>query len=115
MELAKVQAKAQSVANALHFDEATTRKRLIDMQLAEHGWDIGADGANTETVTQEEKVLHQPTATGEGFADYVLWGDNGQPLAVIEAKKSAVDAESGRPTKRATMPMAWSECTAGAR
>ncbi|WP_029134089.1 DEAD/DEAH box helicase family protein [Sedimenticola selenatireducens] len=95
-ELAKFQDKAQRVANDLHFDEATTRKRLIDMQLAEHGWDVGADGADTEEVTQEEKVLHQPTATGEGYADYVLWDANGKPLAVIEAKKSAVDAEKGR-------------------
>lgn len=95
-ELAQAQVTAQRVANELHFDEATTRKRLIDLQLAEHGWDVGAGGTNTDAVTQEEKVLHQPTATGEGFADYVLWDDNGQPLAVIEAKKSAVDAEKGR-------------------
>ena len=95
-ELAKFQDKGQRVANDLHFDEATTRKRLIDMQLAEHGWDIGADGVNTEAISQEEKVLHQPTETGVGYADYVLWDDNGKPLAVIEAKKSAVDAEKGR-------------------
>lgn len=95
-ELAKAQDRGQRVANELHFDEATTRKRLIDMQLAEHGWDVGADGANTEAVTQEEEILHQPTTTGKGYADYVLWDDNGQPLAVIEAKKTVVDAEKGR-------------------
>ena len=95
-ELASAQSKATKVASDLHFDEATTRKRLIDLQLAAIGWDVGAEGADTESVTQEEKCLHQPTASGEGFADYVLWDDNGQPLAVVEAKKTAVDAEKGR-------------------
>jgi type I restriction enzyme R subunit len=84
--------KGQQVANELHFDEAATRKQLIDLQLAEAGWDV----SNTDQVTLEEKVLHQPTQTGEGFADYVLRDDNGKPLAVIEAKKTAVDAEKGR-------------------
>lgn len=95
-ELSKLQSYAQTVANDLHFNEATTRKRLIDLQLAEHGWNVAANGANTDAVTQEEEVLHQPTETGLGFADYVLWDNNGKPLAVVEAKKSAVDAEKGR-------------------
>jgi len=84
--------KGQQVANELHFDEAATRKQLIDLQLAEAGWEM----SNTDQVTLEEKVQHQPTQTGEGFADYVLWDDNGKPLAVVEAKKTAVDAEKGR-------------------
>ena len=29
-----------------------------------------------------------PNSTGIGYADYVLYGDNGLPLAVIEAKKT---------------------------
>ncbi|MGA7307304.1 MAG: DEAD/DEAH box helicase family protein, partial [Rhodothermales bacterium] len=95
-ERTRTRQRGERVANELHFDEATTRKRLIDMQLAQHGWEVGADGANTESVTQEEEVLHQPTGTGKGYADYVLWDDNGQPLAVIEAKKSAIDADKGR-------------------
>lgn len=95
-ELETFHLKAERAANELKFDEATTRKRLIDMQLSEHGWDVGANGENTESVTQEEKVLHQPTKSGEGSADYVLWDDNGKPLAVVEAKKTAVDAEKGR-------------------
>ena len=60
------------------------------------GWNVGADGASTEQVGQEFEVEHQPTPTGKGKADYVLWGDNGKPLGVIEAKKTAVDAEAGR-------------------
>lgn len=95
-QLTQAQERGERVANELHFDEVATRKRLIDMQLAQHGWEVGAEGANTEAVTQEEEVLHQPTGNGKGYADYVLWDDNGQPLAVIEAKKSAIDAEQGR-------------------
>ena len=34
--------------------------------------------------------------TGIGFADYVLWGNDGKPLAVIEAKKTMVDAKKGK-------------------
>jgi len=84
--------KGQQAANALDFDEAKTRTHLIDMQLAQVGWNI--DDSNQ--VTLEEKVLHQPTKSGNGSADYVLWDSNGKPLAVIEAKKTSVDAEQGR-------------------
>ena len=91
---------AKQAADALQFDEATTRKRLIDSLLVDAGWDMGGEGANTEEVTQEEEVDGQPTKTGRGYADYVLWDDNGKPLAVIEAKKTAVDAEKGRTQAR---------------
>ncbi len=91
---------AKQAADVLQFDEATTRKRLIDSLLVDAGWDVGANGANTEEVTQEEEVDNQPTKTGKGYADYVLWDDNGKPLAVVEAKKTAVDAEKGRTQAR---------------
>jgi len=84
--------KGQQAANELHFNEAATRKHLIDLQLAQVGWLI----ANADSVTLEEKILYQPTHSGEGYADYVLWDNNGKPLAVIEAKKAAADAEKGR-------------------
>ena len=72
------------------------RKRLIDTELTAVGWDVGVNGVNTGEVTQEEEIQHQPTKTGIGYADYVLWDDNGQPLAVVEAKKTAVSAELGQ-------------------
>ena len=37
-----------------------------------------------------------PNASGLGYADYVLWGDDGKPLAVVEAKKTTVDPAKGR-------------------
>lgn len=85
-----------AAVDALKFDEATTRKRLIDKQLAEVGWDIDPNGSNTAQVTLEEEVPHQPTESTMGYADYVLWDDSGKPLAIVEAKKTAVSAEQGR-------------------
>jgi len=99
-DLAGATLKGQLAADALDFDEATTRDRLIDSQLVDVGWNVGPKGINTDEVTREEKVDGQPTETGQGFVDYVLWDDNGKPLAVVEAKKTAVDAEKGRTQAR---------------
>ena len=90
----------KAVADALGFDEDATRKRLIDAELASAGWEVGANGDNTPDVTQEEQVLHQPTGTGVGYADYVLWDDNGLPLAVVEEKKTAKKAATGQEQAR---------------
>lgn len=88
--------QSQAVANALDFTEADTRKRLIDTELAEALWDVGHNGAPTNEVGQEVEVDGQPTATGIGYADYVLWESETKPLAVIEAKKTAIDARLGQ-------------------
>lgn len=87
-------------ADVLGFDEAATRKRLIDTELVVAGWDVGSGGKSTSQVTQEEEIPHQPTPTGTGYADYVLWEDNGLPLGVIEAKKTALKAELGQEQAR---------------
>lgn len=95
-ELKVIAASAQTAADELAFDEATTRTRLIDSMLASVGWDVAAGLASTGQVGKEVEVKHQPTDSGIGYADYVLWDDNGNPLAVIEAKKTAVEPELGR-------------------
>ena len=95
-ELHQLLSIGKTAADALGFDEAATRKRLIDTELVIVGWDVGVNGANTDEVTQEDEIRHQPTKTGIGYADYVLWDDNGMPLAVIEAKKTAESAEKGQ-------------------
>lgn len=95
-ELEALAASGKNAADELAFDEETTRFRLIDSMLVEAGWEVGAQGTNTEFVVQEEEVQFQPTATGIGYADYVLKDDNGKPLAVVEAKKTAKDANLGR-------------------
>ncbi len=88
--------QAQQAANALDFSEGETRYKLIDEQLLAVGWKLGSRGQNTDEVAQEVEILHQPTASGIGYADYVLMGGNGKPLAVIEAKKTAEDAAKGK-------------------
>lgn len=95
-ELKKLASSGQTAANELNFSEAETRTRLIDSLLASAGWDVGEGLASTEQVGKEIELDGQPTKTGVGYADYVLWDDDGNPLAVIEAKKTAVDAERGR-------------------
>jgi type I restriction enzyme R subunit len=94
-ELAQLKEEGQKVATLLEFNEETTRRRLIDQALIAAGWDVGANGANTEEVRQEVRLATMPTPSGDGFADYVLYGDDGKPLAVIEAKKTAKDARVG--------------------
>lgn len=88
--------QAQQAASALEFSEEETRLQLIDAHLLAVGWEVAPRGKSTGAVGQEVEILHQPTKSGKGLADYVLWGNNGKPLAVIEAKKSAEDAEKGK-------------------
>lgn len=94
-ELASIKEEGQKVATLLEFNEAATRHRLIDQALIAAGWNVGLNGANTEEVRQEVRFTTMPTPSGEGFADYVLYGDDGKPLAVIEAKRTAKDAKVG--------------------
>ncbi len=69
--------------------EAQTRKKYIDVELRNAGWTIGGN------CTEEEPVTGMPNATGIGYVDYVLWGKDNLPLAVIEAKKASVDTMVG--------------------
>ena len=85
-----------AVAAQLRFSEDNTRKVLIDRDLRLAGWDVPVGNASNDSVGQEVEVLHQPTTSTVGYCDYVLWDDNGKPLAVVEAKKTAVDARQGQ-------------------
>lgn len=95
-EVQALAASGAATASFLELDEAATRSRIIDSLIAAAGWNVAAGQAGTAQVGKEVEVLHQPTSTGIGYADYVLWDDNGNPLAVIEAKKTSVDPERGR-------------------
>ncbi len=96
-EQTKFQQASATAKNSLELNEAETRRRMIDTELYSRGWDIDlVHGKNTEQVTREEEVDGQPTASGIGYCDYVLWDDNGKPLAVIEAKRTRENAEKGR-------------------
>lgn len=93
----KRQQQSQMVADSLQWNEAKTRTLLIDAMLLQAGWDV----SNPAQVGQEVEVDFPDNTSGKGRADYVLWGDNGQPLAVIEAKKSGnVSLQAGREQAR---------------
>lgn len=62
------------------YSEAQTRKAFIDVLLKEAGWNLNP------AVNFEVEVTGMPNNQGKGFVDYVLWGDDGKPLALIEAK-----------------------------
>ena len=88
---------SQAIANSLQWSESKTRALLIDVMLIQAGWDI----KNKDQVGIEIEVKFPGNSSGKGFADYVLWDDNGQPLAVIEAKKSGnTSLQAGREQAR---------------
>ena len=82
--------------------EYETRVQLIDPKLRKAGWEILTDKhiKQKNAACIEIEVNGMPrgseTPSGRGFADYVLFGEDGKPLAVIEAKKSVLNAEYGR-------------------
>jgi type I restriction enzyme R subunit len=82
--------------SGFNFNEEETRARIIDMDLRAAGWNVSLDDKCTEEVGKEVKVSDQPTPTGIGYIDYVLWDDDGKPLGLIEAKRTRESVEKGR-------------------
>lgn len=70
--------------------EFQTRKRYIDLNLELSGWRIGND------CLEEVPTNNMDNSSGIGFVDYVLYGDDGNPLAVVEAKKTSVSPRIGK-------------------
>jgi type I restriction enzyme R subunit len=78
------------VPKPLDLSEYKTRKIYIDAMLLDVGWTEGRDWLN------EVELPGMPNKSEVGYADYVLYGDDGQALAVIEAKRTCVDVSKGR-------------------
>lgn len=96
-KLTQVKTRNEQIVNSsFNFNEHETRKRIIDLDLRNAGWNVALDDESTEDVGKEVKVTDQPTTTGVGYVDYVLWDDDGKPLAVIEAKRTRENIEKGR-------------------
>ncbi|RBY80902.1 restriction endonuclease subunit R [Geodermatophilus sp. TF02-6] len=72
------------------YDEATTRDLFIDLLLREAGWPLDGDR------DREFRVTGMPTAAGTGYVDYVLWGEDGRPLGLVEAKRTRTDPAGGQ-------------------
>ena len=95
LQLLRKEVAAAKKANAAQpdthdYSEAETRDYFIDLLLKEAGW------ALTEKRDREFPVTGMPNEKKEGFVDYVLWGDDGKPLALVEAKKTKRDARVGQ-------------------
>lgn len=78
------------IPDPLELSEYDTRKIYIDLMLADAGWTEGKDWIN------EYELFGMPNKSNVGYADYVLFGDDGKPLAVVEAKRTCVDVAKGR-------------------
>ena len=78
------------VPKPLDLSEYKTRKIYIDFMLQDAGWVEGKDWLN------EVELYGMPNKSEVGYADYVLFGDDGKPLAVLEAKRTCVDVAKGR-------------------
>ncbi len=72
------------------YSEAETRDFFIDLLLREAGW------ALDKTEDREFPVSGMPNKEGTGFVDYVLWGDDGKPVGLVEAKRTKRDARVGQ-------------------
>ena len=89
-EVAAAKAANSAQPDAHDYSEEQTRDLYIDLLLKEAGW------ALDQPRDREYEVAGMPNNQGKGFADYVLWGDDGKPLAVVEAKRSRRDSRVGQ-------------------
>jgi len=81
-------------------NEKFTRKEIIDIRLKNAGWNIYD---STQVVSEFNIIVDldlvneaETPYAGKQFSDYVLLGKDGKPLAVVEAKKTSVDASIGK-------------------
>jgi type I restriction enzyme, R subunit len=110
--------KSEDEADTHDYTEAETRDYFIDLLLKEAGWELpttplqkssslsGLVLSEAEAVEGTARELHptdrefpvqgMPNPSGKGFVDYVLWADNGKPLALIEAKRTRRDPKAGQ-------------------
>ncbi len=89
-EIAEAKKANAATPDDHNYSEAETRDYFIDLLLKEAGWPLD------QKRDREFPVTGMPNTKGEGFVDYVLWGDDGLPLALVEAKKSRRDARVGQ-------------------
>ncbi len=89
-EIAAIKAANQATPDTHDYNEAQTRDAFIDLLLAEAGWRLD------QPRDREFEVAGMPNQAEKGFVDYVLWGDDGRPLALVEAKRTKRDALVGQ-------------------
>ena len=93
-EIAAIKKQNEATPDEHNYSEAETRDYFIDLLLKEAGW------ALDKKQDREYPVTGMPNEKGEGFVDYVLWGDDGKPLGLVEAKRTKRDARVGQQQAR---------------
>ena len=89
-QIAEAKKQNEKIPDDHDYSEAETRDYFIDLLLGEAGWPLD------KPEEREYPVKGMPNERSEGFVDYVLWGNDGLPLAVVEAKRTRKDARIGR-------------------
>jgi len=80
---------ASNIPDDHNYNEAETRDYFIDLLLKESCWPLD------QKRDREFPVTGMPNNKGEGFVDYILWGDDGKPLGLIEAKRTKRSPKEG--------------------
>src|SRR5690625_533661 len=89
-EIKQMRLQARRYADNHDYNEGQTRELLIDVMLRESGWDP------SQPNVREFEVKGMPNKTGIGYVDYVLWDENGKPLALVEAKRTTRSYDEGQ-------------------
>jgi len=89
-EITEIKQKNAATPDQHDYSEAETRDYFIDLLLKEAGWPL------IQERDREFEVTGMPNNEGKGFVDYVLWGDDGLPLALVEAKRTRKSAQIGQ-------------------
>jgi type I restriction enzyme R subunit len=89
-EVAAAKLAATAQPDTHDYSEAETRDYFIDLLLKEAGWPLD------EKRDREFEVTGMPNKPGKGYVDYVLWGDDGKPLGLVEAKRTRRDPRVGQ-------------------
>lgn len=90
----KEQHKQERTFQPEDLSEFQTRKVYIDVDLKLMGWKFSGPDAD---VREEYPVEGMAGVVGQmGYCDYVLFGKDGLPLAVVEAKRTSKDPNIGR-------------------
>jgi type I restriction enzyme R subunit len=93
-QIAQAKAVNEARPDEHDYNEQETRDLYIDLLLREAGWPLDGDR------DREYEVRGMPTRNGVGYVDYVLWGGDGKPLGLVEAKRTRRDPREGRQQAR---------------
>ena len=89
-EVAAAKTASTAQPDTHDYSEAQTRDIFIDLLLKEAGWNL------EQKCDREFPIAGMPNSSSQGFVDYVLWGDDGKPLALVEAKRTRNDPRIGQ-------------------